>query len=90
MVSGEKTEEFREPSDWIKSRLFNNDGSKRDYDEIEYTNGYGSSRPRFITDFVGFELLSSVSRMYTNGLKVETNEPIFVIRHSHVISTENV
>ena len=35
MVTGEKTEEFRDESKWIMSRL------KKDYDFVQFTNGYG-------------------------------------------------
>lgn len=90
MLTGEKTEEFREPSDWIRSRLFNPDGSMRDYDRIEYTNGYGLTRPRFVTDFIGFELLECVHRQYSNGLKVVSDQPVYAIKHSQIIEKHNV
>lgn len=57
MKTGEKLEEFREPSDWIRSRLFTKDGMPREYDMIEYVNGYGATRPRLFTDYCGFELI---------------------------------
>jgi len=41
MVAGDKHEEFRLQSDWIESRLYSKDGSPREYDQIEYVNGYG-------------------------------------------------
>jgi len=89
MVTGEKTEEFREDSQWIRSRLFNKDGSPRQCDQIEYVNGYGADRPRFTTDFQGFELLASVNRQYSNGLEVQSDTPLFCIRHSKVLGTVN-
>jgi len=91
MVTGEKREEFRLQGDWIESRLFSKDGSPREYDQIEYVNGYGSKRPRFVTDFQGFELLAcGVNRDYSNGLVIRTEEPHYVIRHSRIISTKNL
>ena len=88
---GGKCEEFRLQGDWIESRLFSKDGSPRKYDQIEYVNGYGSNRPRFVTDFQGFELLSGgVERSYSNGLVIKTEEPHYVIRHSCIISTKNL
>jgi hypothetical protein len=90
MVTGEKMEEFREPSRWIRSRLFNRDGTPRSYDFIEYTNGYGADRPRFTTNFVGFEHLDRVSRRYSNGLTIDSDSPLFVIKHTRILSKQNI
>lgn len=86
MRTGEKLEEFREPSDWIRSRLFTKAGIPREYDYIEYVNGYGAARPRFYTDYCGFELIQQgIWRSYSNGLIVSTDKPVYVIKHSVVI-----
>lgn len=90
MVSGEKLEEFRDVTPWIESRLFDKDGSKRIYDLIQYVNGYGSDRPSFTTDFLGFDLLCCVNKKYSNGLIVDINNPVYVIRHSKVLTTKNI
>jgi len=45
MVTGEKDIEVRKISTWIDSRLFNKNGSKKHYDLVKFTNGYGKSRP---------------------------------------------
>jgi hypothetical protein len=55
MVTGEKKLEFRTPSKWINSRLFNKDGTKKHYDYIKFTNGYGSDKPYFVCEFKGFD-----------------------------------
>jgi hypothetical protein len=87
MKTGEKLEEFRVPSDWIRSRLFTQDGIHREYDRIEYVNGYGANRPRFYTDYCGFELIQQgVWRSYSNGLIISTDKPVYVIRHSMVLA----
>ena len=39
MVTGEKELEFRKKSKWIEARLFNKDGSRKQYDFIKFTNG---------------------------------------------------
>lgn len=91
MVTGEKREEFRKVCRWIESRLFNKDGSKREYDYIEYVNGYGSDRPRFVTDFKGFELVDGgIHRKYSNGLELNITETQYVIQHSKVLEVKNV
>ena len=40
-ASGEKTEEFRRDSDWIRSRLLDRDGNARNYESIKYYHGPG-------------------------------------------------
>lgn len=86
MVTGEKKEEFRIDSQWIRSRLFDKQGRPRHYDYIEYVNGYGADRPRFVTDFCGFEMVDSVNQKYSNGLHVTASGPTFVIKHSRIVS----
>lgn len=90
MVTGEKCEEFREAGPWIESRLFDKAGCRRTYDVIEYTNGYGRHRPRFITDFDGFTLSDGVvHREYSNGFVVRLENPVWVIRHTKVLDIQN-
>lgn len=90
MASGEKLEEFRDVGSWIESRLFDRSGNRRIYDAIEYTNGYGADRPRFITDFEGFSISQEiVHREYSNGLIVHCEEPVWVIKHTKVLEVEN-
>lgn len=73
MQTGEKLVEFRKPTDWIKSRLYNKDGTERDYDDIEFINGYGANRPKFKAVFCGIELVEKKQHYtYSNGLQVIT------------------
>ena len=51
MISGEKTTEFRKPSDWIKQRLID-----KEYALIRFVNGYGSDKPFFVTKYLGYEV----------------------------------
>jgi hypothetical protein len=73
MVTGEKTEEFRKGSDWIRSRLFNPDGTRKKYDVIKFVNGYGGNKPYFICKYINFIecYFSIIAREYSNGLRVE-------------------
>lgn len=64
MVTGEKTEEFRDESKWIMSRL------KKDYDFVQFTNGYGKERPVFIAKYLGYSF-GDVDKVYSNGLSVK-------------------
>ena len=51
MVTGEKDVEFRNQSQWIKSRVFNKDGTIKQYDAVKFINGYGNDKPYFIAEF---------------------------------------
>lgn len=80
MVTGEKPKEYRKPGKWIKSRLFNKDGSKKHYDFVEFTNGYGGHRPRFRAEFVTFYYAQrAYKKVYSNGLKVAVVKDDIVI-----------
>lgn len=71
MVTGEKQIEFRKRSDWILSRLFNKDGSKKKFDVVKFTNGYGKDKPFFIANFKGVDQAATSNvHTYSNGLKV--------------------
>lgn len=79
IASGEKREEYREPGNWIMSRL-----TGKDYDVVEFANGYGVNVPRVTCQYLGWtrgggrpEWGASQDRHYV------------VIRLGEVISTEN-
>jgi hypothetical protein len=50
IASGEKKEEYRQPSHWILSRL---EGKK--YDRVEFRNGYSATSPVCITEYRGWK-----------------------------------
>lgn len=90
MVTGEKFLEFREPTDWIKSRLFDKDGKPKQYDFIELTNGYGNHRPQFTAEYVGFyEKTHDHIFKFSNGLHVATKKGMYVIGLGNIISRKN-
>ena len=84
MVTGEKTQEFRKQSHWITSRLFR-DGQVRPFTHVEFVNGYGKNKPRFIAEFKSIRVVTpghedfGKTLSYSNGLKVQINEPMYVI-----------
>ena len=51
MISGEKTTEFRKPSDWIKQRLVD-----KEYELVRFVNGYGSDKPFFVAKYLGYKV----------------------------------
>lgn len=55
IASGEKKIEYREVKPFWQSRLNDANGKKRNYDNIEFINGYNADAKRMITKFEGFE-----------------------------------
>lgn len=91
MVTGEKKKEYREPSKWLLSRLYDKNGTPKHYDEIEFRNGYGKQRPYFITDFFGWYVNSITERNeYSNGLAVIVARGDYVICFEHILETGNI
>jgi hypothetical protein len=91
MEIGEKRHEFRKPTDWIKTRLFDKKGNKRDYDAIKFTNGYGKDKPYFIIEFWGFaEINEPFSQHYSNGLKVDIEKGDFMIYLGKILERGNL
>ena len=84
MVTGEKIEEYRRQSEWLKSRLYRN-GQLRPLTHIEFVHGYGKDRPRFTAEFKGLREINSEDPewnkiiTYSNGLKVHINEPMYIL-----------
>jgi len=87
MVTGEKNEEYRDPSTWIRSRLFKNK-VERGYDFVEFTNGYGKHLPRFTAKYRGVEFRTRVYRKYSNGSTVHTTD-VYAILLGEIVSIEN-
>ena len=85
MVTGEKNIEYRRVSQWIVSRLFDKQGKPREYDTIEFVNGYGKDRPRFTVVYKGFTLLESVDETFSNGLSVIVNEPVYAVYCGEIV-----
>jgi hypothetical protein len=89
MVTGEKKIEFRCPSKWIESRLFDKENSKRNYKFIEFTNGYGKSRPFFKAKYNGFYVSNNVNELFSNGLEIISNEKTYCIKIGDIIEIKN-
>jgi len=86
METGEKKFEYREPTDWIKKRLYNKDGTERHYDLIKFTRGY-VSQPSFIAEYLGFTIADdSFFKAYSNGLLVDVMQGDFIIQVGEIIS----
>lgn len=90
MKTGKKPIEVRKPSKWILSRLFNPDGTRKEYDLVQFTNGYGNDKPRFEAIFNGFSIASEYSVLtYSNGLTVNVEPGDVLIHLGDIIKRSN-
>ena len=71
MVSGEKKYEYRDNSPYWTSRLFKKDGPPKEFEYIQFYNGYQKNRPGFLVEFKGVEIIDEVKEVYSNGFTVE-------------------
>ena len=62
IAEGRKPYEFREVKPYWTKRLFNSDGTAKEFDEIHIRNGYTMDRPFIRSQWWGFHI-----RSYDNG-----------------------
>ena len=55
IASGKKKIEYREVKPFWQSRLYDANGKKRKYDNIEFINGYNVDAKRMFTKYEGFD-----------------------------------
>lgn len=86
MVTGEKQNEYRKNSKWILSRL------NKNYDVVKFTNGYGSDKPYFITEFAGWTRLDGNLKelKFSNGLIVQLPASTIIIYLGKILETGNL
>src|SRR5688572_17064825 len=92
-LSGEKPFELRDYGNaWIESRLFDKNGKAREYDYIEYTNGYGKHRPSFTCKFSGFTNGKfKMNIKYRNGAKlIVWMQNKYMIFNGPVVAKRNI
>lgn len=65
IASGEKKEEYREPSDWINSRV----NAEKFYDAVEFSNGYGPKAPKVTLEYKGFRYRGGKEKWGANPLR---------------------
>ena len=90
MITGEKTKEFRKPSKWIISRLVDNNGNPKTYDNVKFVNGYGHDKPTFLADYKGFRIAEQETYIkYSNGLTVVVEKGDYIIMLGSVFYKSN-
>ena len=89
MITGEKVEEFRKPSKWIKSRLFDKNGCAKIYDYVKFVNGYGADKPYFICKFEEVFCNQSDYIMNYTTFSVGVAKGDYVIRLGKIVERGN-
>jgi hypothetical protein len=90
MIEGHKKQEFRDPSKWIESRLFNKDCSRKQYDYVKFTNGYGQKHAWFIAEFRGFTKTEfTVLKEYIGGVKLLVHPNTYCILLGKIVKFGN-
>lgn len=91
MLTGEKDKEYRKPSKWIVSRLYNKDGTLKKYDVVKFVNGYGHDKPYFVCEYLGFEICTrQFTDVYSNGFEVEVYAGDYIIKLGKVLHKGNI
>lgn len=82
IASGVKLEEYRQPSRWILSRL-----EGKQYDQIEFKNGYGPNVPTIVVQYLDWSY--GYGRREWGGGSTP-GQPLIVINFGDIISLQNV
>lgn len=90
MVTSDKNMEFRKPSEWIKSRLYDSEGNARHYTHIKFINGYGGDKPYFVANFEGFGTGYDNTYRFSDGSKVIVAKEDFAIFIGQITESGNL
>ncbi len=91
MVTSEKKEEYRKPSKWITSRLFDKNMQPKKYDFVKITNGYKKDSPYFIAQFHGLSNWDITTYLhFSNGLKVQIEAGDIIIKLGRIIEQNTI
>lgn len=81
ILSGEKKEEYREPTKWILSRL-----QGKTYDTVRFRNGYASDAPVFECQFKGWRLGKGKAKWGGD----QEGDPYVIIKLGSIVSKSNL
>ena len=96
ILSGEKVFEYREfKKYWIERLICKNPatgyrGGSRHYDEIHFTNGYGSEKPFMRVEYIGHSIMEGEFISPDNGEPIEAGKQYFVIGLGKVVESRNI
>lgn len=91
MVTGEKSTEYRHPSEWIVSRLIEKNERCRSYDYVMFINGYGKDKPYFIAEYLEtYRIFLRQTYEYSNGMEVDVRIGDFAICVGRVLDKGNL
>ncbi len=87
ILSGEKTEEYRELKDYWKIRLINQypHYDIKEFDLIKFTNGYAKNAPTMLVECNGIEIGKAKPEWSDNW-----HGDVFVIKLGNIIESKNL
>jgi len=83
IACGKKTVEYRDDKPYWATRLMENDGKQKHYDEIWFRNGYSKTSPFMRVEYLGCDWVDFVPQT-ANGEVLEG--PVFEIKLGKVLS----
>ena len=72
ILAGTKKIEYREIKPYWTRRLFNKDGTPKQFDEISFRNGYSKNCRRMRVEFLGIRTEKEEYEISLGGVKDET------------------
>lgn len=91
ILKGNKTIEYREIKQWSTSLLHQRDGTKKNFDFILFTNGYGNNRPWMKIEFKGFYKTKNVVKRYSDGSVINIqNQEMYAIKLGRILEAGNL
>lgn len=82
MFAGLKPIEVRKPTDYIRKRLFDKDGNKKDYDLVRFYRGY--TKVWFEGEFEYFHEVDAAEVRYYGDVKLKIEKGDFIIRYKYL------
>ena len=100
MLSGEKNKEYRQiynDDNTIKKgnrgKLYDKTSNyqiPKTYDYIKFINGYGNDKPYFIAKYISTNIINTVDEIYSNGLYIKYDKPLYCIEFGEIIEKNNI
>ena len=91
MIIGEKVNEYRKYTPWLKSRLYYPDMRIKEYDIVRFKNGYKKDSPAFDVEYNYFEFSPiTITHTYSSGFTFTVKKNDICIHLGKVLKTYNI
>ena len=90
ILLGQKKQEYREYKKHWCSRLLDKDGNLKSFDEVHFTNGYGSTKPFVSVEFKSIAIVNGMHHEPKNDEPLNSLSRYFVIHLGKVLRCKNI